>query len=135
MYNNSTIGIVLLDRLDRYLVNGKIPDRPEFDKQFLLNLVSNKVCLASRNTILDLPVSILNSCLEITENGNLNWNINLGIKTFKEFPPDIFFISRTPSHIIHSIESKNDKYFDIEWLKTYYNSIISHHNLEIWIKK
>lgn len=135
MLGSSTIGLVLLDRKDRYLVNGKIPVRPDFDKQFLLNMVSNKACLASINTINDLPDSIINSCLEITENGHLNWTVNLGIKTFKEFPPDIFFISRTPAYEPVQVKSKNDKYFDIEWLKSNYDIGISNHDLEIWIKK
>lgn len=134
LISRATIGVVLLDRLNRYLINGKIPERPDFDKEFLLSLVANKVCLASENTRKDLPKSLINSCLEITENGHLNWTVNLGIKTFKEFPPDIFFISRTPYEPI-MLRTKNDKYFDIEWLKSNYDIVISHHNLEIWIKK
>ena len=135
LISRATIGVVLLDRLNRYLINGKIPERPDFDKEFLLSLVANKVCLASENTRKDLPKSLINSCLEITENGHLNWNVNLGIKTFKEFPPDIFFISRTPPYEPIMLRIKNDKYFDIEWLKSNYDIVISHHNLEIWIKK
>lgn len=135
LISRATIGVVLLDRLNRYLINGKIPERPDFDKEFLLSLVANKVCLASENTRKDLPKSLINSCLEITENGHLNWNVNLGIKTFKEFPPDIFFISRTPPYEPIMLRTKNDKYFDIEWLKSNYDIVISHHNLEIWIKK
>lgn len=130
----TTIGLVLLDIENRYLVNGELPERPDFDKEFLLSLVKNKVCLASESTIKDLPKSVTTSCLEITENGYLNWNVNLGIKTFKEFPPDIFFISRSTSDIgVH--ETDKDKYFDIDWLNNLYDIVISHHNLEIWIRK
>lgn len=135
LIKRATIGVVLLDRLDRYLINGKLPERPDFDKDFLLRLVANKVCLASENTISELPKSITNSCLEITENGHLNWTVNLGIKTFKEFPPNIFFISRTPAYEPNMLRTNKDKYFDIEWLKSNYDIVISHHNLEIWIKK
>lgn len=134
-FNRTTIGLVLLDQINRYMVNGEIPKRPDFDKEFLLNIVKNKLCLASTNTIKDLPKSITNSCLEITENGYLNWNVNLGIKTFKEFPPDIFFISRSPVYEVTPTTSIQDKYFDIDWLNNLYDIVISHHNLEIWIRK
>lgn len=133
-FKRATFGIVLLDRLNRYIVDGKLPERPDFDKKFLLSLVKDRVCLASANTIKDLPRSVTTSCLEITENGCLNWNVNLGIKTFKEFPPDIFFISRSPSDI-GMPKSNKDKYFDIEWLNNLYDIVLSHHNLEILIRK
>lgn len=133
--SRTTIGLVLLDHINRYMVNGEIPKRPDFDKTFLLNMVKNKVCLASENTIKDLPKSITNSCLEITENGYLNWEVNLGIKTFKEFPPDIFFISRSTLYEVNHSLYEQDKFFDMYWLETKYNRVISHHNLEIWIRK
>ncbi len=133
-FKRATFGIVLLDRLNRYIVDGKLPERPDFDKKFLLSLVKDKLCLASANTIKDLPRSITTSTVEITENGYLNWTVNLGIKTFKEFPPDVFFISRSPSDI-GVPKSDKDKYFDIEWLNNFYDIVISHHNLEIWIRK
>lgn len=134
-FNRTTIGLVLLDQINRYMVNGEIPKRPDFDKEFLLNMVKNKLCLASENTIKDLPKSITNSCLEITENGYLNWEVNLGIKTFKEFPPDIFFISRSPMYEVNPSLYEQDKFFDMSWVETIYNRVISHHNLEIWIRK
>ena len=133
-FKRTTFGIVLLDRLNRYIVNGKLPERPDFDKKFLLSLVKDRVCLASANTIKDLPRSITTSTVEITENGYLNWTVNLGIKTFKEFPPDVFFISRSPSDT-NAPESDKDKYFDIYWLNNLYDIVISHNNLEIWIRK
>lgn len=133
-FKRATFGLVLLDIEHRYIVNGKLPERPTFDKKFLLSLVKDRVCLASKNTINDLPKSITNSCLEVTENGYLTWTVNLGIKTFKEFPPDVFFISRTPSDIGLPRTDK-DKYFDIDWLNNLYDIVISHHNLEIWIRK
>ena len=133
-FKRATFGIVLLDKLNRYIINGELPERPDFDKQFLLSLVKNRVCLASENTIKDLPKSITTSTLEITENGYLNWTVNLGIQTFKEFPPDVFFISRTPSDIKVPNTDK-DKYFDIDWLNNLYDIVIAHHNLEIWIRK
>ena len=133
-FKRATVGLVLLDSENRYMVNGELPERPDFDKTFLLSLVKDRVCLASENTIKDLPKSITNSCLEITENGYLNWTVNLGIKTFAEFPPDIFFISRATSDIEVPTTDK-DKYFDIDWLNNLYDIVIAHHNLEIWIRK
>ena len=134
-FKRATFGIVLLDGLNRYIVDGKLPERPDFDKKFLLSLVKDRVCLASANTFKDLPKSITTSTVEITENGYLNWTVNLGIKTFKEFPPDVFFISRSPADAVIPIHKSEDKYFDIEWLNNLYDIVISHHNLEIWIRK
>ena len=133
-FKRATVGLVLLDSENRYMVNGELPERPDFDKTFLLSLVKDRVCLASENTIKDLPKSVTNSCLEITENGYLNWTVNLGIQTFKEFPPDVFFISRAPSDIEVPTTDK-DKYFDIYWLNNLYDIVIAYHNLEIWIRK
>lgn len=134
-FKSTTLGLVLLDIEHRYIVNGELPERPTFDKKFLLSLVKDRVCLASTNTIKDLPKSITNSCLEVTENGYLNWTVNLGIKTFKEFPPDVFFISRSPVYKVTPTKSIQDKYFDMDWLNNLYDIVISHHNLEIWIRK
>ena len=134
-FKRATFGIVLLDRLNRYIVDGKLPERPDFDKKFLLSLVKDRVCLASANTIKDLPRSITTSIVEITENGYLNWTVNLGIKTFKKFPPDVFFISRSPVYEVTTTKSIQDKYFDMTWLNNLYDIVISHHNLEIWIRK
>lgn len=129
------IGVVLLDQLDRYIVNGKLPSRPDFDKEFLLNLVKNKKCIASDNTMQDLPPSIFNSVDSINAVEVTDYDVNLGIKTFKEYPPDIFFVSRTPKYEPVQFRSIHDKYFDISWLNTNYNIVISHYNLEIWLKK
>lgn len=135
-FKRATFGIVLLDRLNRYIVDGTLPERPDFDKKFLLSLVKDRVCLVSANTLKDLPRSITTSTVEITENGYLNWTVNLGIKTFKEFPPDVFFISRSPNESSIGVpKTDKDKYFDIEWLNNLYDIVISHHNLEIWIRK
>ena len=129
------LGIVLLDQLDRYIVNGRLPSRPDFDKDLLLALCKNKNCLTSENTFKDLPKSLIELVKSITTMANSGYEVNLGIKTFKEYPPDIFFISRTPRYEPVQFKSVNDKYFDINWLTTNYNIVINHHNLEIWFKK
>lgn len=128
-------GIVLLDQLDRYIVNGRLPSRPDFDKDLLLALCNGRDCLASENTFKDLPGSVKNLVKSITTIANSEYEVNLGIKTFKEYPPDIFFISRTPRYEPVLFRTIKDKYFDINWLTTNYNIVINHHNLEIWLKK
>lgn len=128
-------GIVLLDQLDRYIVNDRLPSRPDFDKELLLSMVKDKNCVASPNTFKDLPKSVIDLAKSISTISNMDYELNLGIKTFKELPPDIFFISRTPRYEPVQFRSKNDKYFNIEWLKSNYDIVINHHNLEIWLKK
>ncbi len=128
-------GIVLLDQLDRYIVNGRLPSRPDFDKELLKSICTGRDCIASDNTFKDLPKSLIELVKSITTIANSEYEVNLGIKTFKEFPPDIFFISRTPRYEPVLFRTINDKYFDINWLTTNYNIVINHHNLEIWIKK
>ena len=128
-------GIVLLDQLDRYIVDNKLPIRPYFDKGLLLSLCTGRDCIASENTFKDLPKSLINLVKSITTIANSEYEVNLGIKTFKEYPPDIFFISRTPSDEPVQFRTINDKYFNIEWLTANYDIVINHHNLEIWLKK
>jgi hypothetical protein len=129
------IGVVLLDQKNRYLVGEKLPKRPDFDKLFLSNMCRDKKLLCSTNTLIDLPMSITNHCASVTNIGTDDWEVNLGIKTFKEFPPDIFFISRTPKYEPIELGLADDKFFDINWLKANYNMIINHYNLEIWLIK
>lgn len=129
------IGVVLLDQKNRYLLGEQLPKRPDFDKLFLSNLCKDKKLLCSVNTLAELPTSITSTCASVTSVGTEDWEVNLGIKTFKEFPPDIFFVSRTPSYKPIEIGLANDKFFDINWLKANYNMIINHYNLEIWLIK
>lgn len=132
---NAKLGVVLLDQLNRYVVNERLPSRPDFDKEFLVNICKDRHILTSENTLKTLPKSITGIIRHLSIECETEYEVNLGIKTFKEFPPDIFFISRTPKYEPVQFRSKNDKYFDIEWLKANYDIVINHHNLEIWLKK
>ena len=108
------IGIVLVSKDWYYLdENGELPTRPSFDKDLLLGLCTGLDYICSDNTEKELPAS-LRQRLGIK---SLTPEINLGIKTFKEYPPDIFFVVKS-KQALH-----NGKKFDLKWLCNNYRSI------------
>lgn len=124
------VGCVLLSMDNYYLGNeGQLPERPSFDKEFLTNLCKDRTLLSSVNTLKDLPKSILDTCSSVTTSTASFWEVNIGIKTFRECPPDIFFITRSNEWL------KDGKQFDIKWLENKYIMVLNHNNLEIWLKK
>lgn len=93
------IGICLLS-LDGYYLrdDGTLPVRPSWDKEFLIKLIEGLPCVASQNTIDNLPPSIKNSATNIFNDTSylqrMAGDINLGIKTFRDLP-DLMFIVRS----------------------------------------
>ena len=96
------IGSLLLTADDVYVKDGRLPIRPDHDKEWLKYLCKRGKVIASPNTIKDLPDWI--------EYGK-PWDLNLGIKTLYTDPPDILLISR-------SIDKMDGKKFDLsKWEK------------------
>lgn len=135
------IGIVLLSKDDMYVgINGELPDRPDFDKAMLLKLVKGKYCICSPNTYVDLPKSVISaaSTIEAIDNpwkldmismmlkDEVNTTINLGIKTFKSLPPDIFYVVRSDNNL------GAGKKFDMKWLELNYSAVLIYKNIEIY---
>lgn len=130
------IGTVLLSSNDKYVgLNGELPNRPEFDKAFLLKLIKGRVCICSLNTYLSLPKSVLKEKVIpiddkwkadlITIGSKNDILINLGIKTFKLAIPNIMYIVRSDD------EMDEGKDFDTKWLKDNFNCLYKSRNLEI----
>lgn len=87
------IGMVLLDEKNNYVYNdGKLPGRPAFDKTLLLDMAKGRKILCSKNTLLNLPLSILEIGIFITD-PNEDYDLNWGIDTFKEIP-ELLMVTR-----------------------------------------
>jgi len=120
------IWAVLISRDWYYLwENWQLPKRPDGDKEFLLNLVKDKIVLCSVNTMIDLPSSIKDRCKHITNNPMMPWDINFWIDTFKQVC-DLFIVIKSDSDLdwwkkfnIDRIESMYNKLMDINWITLY----------------
>jgi len=106
------IGIALLTKDNVYSIEGELPTRPTGDKEILEYLIDRcEGFVCSRNTEKKLPIRWL-------EKPFTN-DLNLGIETFKTYPPDILLINR-------SSDTREGKKLRLDgWKKT---------NLEVWIK-
>jgi len=135
------IGIVLLSKDGKYVgINGELPARPDFDKDMLLKLIKGKYCVCSPNTYEDLPKSVIKAAgtIEAIDNpwklemigimlkDDYGTAINLGIKTFKSLPPNIFYVVRSDENMV------DGKDFDVKWLEDNYTTILINKNIEIY---
>ena len=69
------MGALLLDQNDNYMVNDKLPVRPEWDKEWLKYLCDNaKGIVYSPKTSKDLP--------EWAKKPSGDWDLNLGIAKY-----------------------------------------------------
>ena len=117
-----TIGILLLNKNDVYLTNNlDLPKRPKWDKEFLLNIIKGKKVLCSKNTLVNLPNSILNAAY-FTTDINSDYDINFGIDTFKA-TPDLLFIVRSSGDEQGKVFRLNE-----------YKKILDKGGFEIWTK-
>ena len=93
-----TIGTVLLSKDNFYIgTKGELPARPDWDKDFITNLIKGRKVLCSKNTLVDLPKSILDSAY-FTTNPTLEHDINFGISSFK-YKPDILIVVRSNENL------------------------------------
>ena len=98
------VGSILLSQDDKYLIDGRLPHRPDWDKDWLKYLCDcAEGIIYSSSTAKDLP-KWAKKPLSI-------WDLNLGISTFKDAAPDLLFVVR-------SEEIGKGKQFDLsEWEK------------------
>jgi len=112
--SKQTAGIVLLSADNFYLrEDGSLPARPSWDKGFLLHLVKGKKILCSVNTFCGLPPSMLGIVSGWTTDPTDDWDVNLGISTFRTNPPDIMYVVRTDKEVLHG------KSFDMSFFDAY----------------
>ena len=83
------VGALLLDQNDNYLVSGKLPTRPNWDKDWLKYLCecANGI-IYSPSTAKDLPAW--------AKKPNGDWDLNLGIATLAN-QPDLLLVTRSES--------------------------------------
>ncbi|HMS90634.1 MAG TPA: dihydrofolate reductase [Candidatus Absconditabacterales bacterium] len=129
MLNIKTISVVLISN-DGYYIgkNGELPKRFSGDKEFITNLVKDRIVLMSEKTLEDLPESIKKVTKKITTNIEDDYEINFGIGTFKRFS-DLFII-------IQSNENLNGgKEFYMNSIDENYNLIMNMNNIKFFLKK
>ena len=81
------IGALLLDQNDNYLIDNRLPERPEWDKTWLKYLCDNSSGIVySPSTAKDLP--------NWAKKPSGDWDLNLGISTL-ESKPDLLLITRS----------------------------------------
>lgn len=84
------IGALLLTREDSYLVHNRLPAGPYWDKEWLKYLVDHSQGIkASATTLADMPEWITQKY------DPLNYDLNLGIKTLYQEPPDLLLVTRS----------------------------------------
>ncbi len=124
-------GTILLSSDGYYAgVDSQLPTRPDFDKEFLLALCKGKRLLASVNTAIALPLSIINNAKYLTHNPEHAWDVNLGIATFGKVEdlPDIMFIVKSDYPLY------DGRKFKTSLFKQHYKVIYDTANLSILIK-
>lgn len=113
------IGIILLDKHNRYLVDGKLPKRPEHDKELLTTMVSNM--LVSLPAFKELPPYLLKAynSTKPCDTGLLGYKIpEIGAS-------DIILVNRSDDDAEFSGGDKTFRLDDFVKLDT----------VEVWIKK
>lgn len=75
-------------------MDGQLPARPRWDKQFLIDLIKGKRVLCSRTTLASLPASMTDTAY-FTTDINAEYDINFGIDTFSKARPDLLMVVRS----------------------------------------
>lgn len=88
------IGLILLDPEDNYVYSdGSLPKRPDWDKEFLINMIRGSLVLCSESTFKTIPKSML-KVATFTTDILAKADYNFGIKTFSQVPPGILIVTR-----------------------------------------
>ena len=84
------IGLLLLTQKDAYVdEQGRLPERPAWDKQFLMDITEGMKCEASTSTYMQLPKILRDRCQ------HNYYDIHLGIDGIENV--DLLIITRSPS--------------------------------------
>lgn len=108
------IGCVLLSK-DGYYVDkdGKLPTRPEGDKEFLIELCRNNNVICSKNTYSTLPKSLKAVCRDrdLFKAGAIQfYDINLGISTFSSRKPPCIIVIESADNLFDGKLLRLDDY-------------------------
>ena len=86
------LGMILLDPGNKYVYeDGSLPIRPEFDKQFITEMITDKTVLCSQNVLDTIPPS-MKRVANFTTDMESDYDINWGISTFVD-KPDMFLVT------------------------------------------
>ena len=130
-----SIGIILLSNDNYYLgEDGELPSpRPEWDKKLLLALCEDKICICSQNTYDTLPPSLTKKAKGVyVAHGDVNYDVNLGISTFKTQKPEVLYVVRTGEDLGGGKEFRMSDILE-NYVKC--DSVYNKHNIEIYVKK
>jgi len=120
------LGMILLDPGNKYVYeDGSLPIRPEFDKQFITDMITNKVVLCSQNVLDTIPES-MKRVAWFTTDMNMPYDINWGISTFED-KPAMFLVTR--SKVARELGGK------VLRLDGYNKTFEDEKGLEIWLKE
>jgi hypothetical protein len=88
------VGMILLDPANKYVYeDNSLPVRPDWDKKFITEMIRGRTVLCSMNVIKTIPKSMY-SVANFTTDVSRRYDINWGIKTFRD-APDILFVTRS----------------------------------------
>lgn len=123
------VAIVLISSDGYYLgEKGQLPKRPDFDKQLITSLATDKVVLCSENTYETIPPSIKKVAKKITTDRSELWDVNFGIKTYN-INSDVFIV-------VNSTEPLNGgKEFKLDRITENYNKQFSFGQVDIYVNK
>lgn len=120
------LGMILLDPGNKYVYeDGSLPIRPEFDKQFITDMITDKTVLCSQNVLDTIPKSMRNVA-DFTTNMEDDYDINWGISTFVD-TPDMLLVTR--AQVAKKLGGKVLRLDDFTQVFT------DEKGLEIWLKK
>jgi len=117
------VGLLLLSQDNYYIDNyGRLPARPNFDKELLVALCRGQRFTCGSNTMEALPDSILKNSYFTAED---EYDINLGMITLIDNPPHLLIVTRSQQYI------HIGKHFSLSDYSLKFKS----NNLEIYIHK
>jgi len=110
------VGILLLDKNDNYLINGKLPKRPGYDKALLTALATQQARTVKAAEL--LPPSILNVGNQFGDTGLL-----IGIRE----------ISQT-AHLLIVVRGEDSNEVGNKFRFEGFNKMVSTKELELWVR-
>lgn len=118
--------MILLDPGNKYVYSdGSLPIRPEFDKQFITDMITDKTVLCSQNVLDTIPKSML-AVADFTTDMEADYDINWGISTFVD-TPDMLLVTR--AQVAKKLGGK------VLRLDSFSQVFKDEKGLEIWLRK
>lgn len=118
------VGMILLDPNNVYVYeDGSLPVRPDWDKEFITDMITDKTILCSQNVLDTIPKSML-KVATFTTDMEADYDINWGISTFAD-RPEMLLVTR--SEVVKAIGGKALR------MDGYSQAFKDEKGLEIWL--